>query len=63
MDDEAWGRGRRKHLWSRKGVERRGKDGKAGRIFPLGRKKSSQRPEGQRSFLKRQGRVWALRFE
>ena len=41
MDYETWGRGRRKHLRSRQEVERRGKDGKADRIFPLGRKKSS----------------------
>ena len=65
MDDETWGRGRHKHkhLRSRQEVEKGGKDGKAERIFPLGRKKSSRRPEGQRSFLKRQGRVWALRFK
>ena len=50
MDNETWGRGRRKHSQSRQEVERRGKDGKADRIFPLGRRKSSQRPKGQRNF-------------
>lgn len=50
MDNETWGRGQHKHSQSRQEVERRSKDGKADRIFPLGRRKSSQRPKGQRSF-------------